>query len=308
MMRCCHLWKKAWMLLWCSMLLVGCASKTPDEKAYANKSSFMVPSDSYYLPGKILYTLDKGNYEEADVLYDVEDEMGLAEVIQYAYENGQTTIAYQSEKELDLNQTAAILGVLNPFDLTITENDVIYTDSTDNILYTSHQVTFCNLDERYEEALREAKRRMKHILSDDMNIEEQVKAIHDDIICHSTYDEETAVDLKEQNASFSAAGVLLDGKGVCTGYSRAFMMMARVAGIPAVYVGSEAMNHGWNFVYDGTNWYYIDVTWDDPLPDQGCQAQSTYLWKSDEVFFSDGAHLLSEQERLQRKEIIHHFF
>jgi transglutaminase/protease-like cytokinesis protein 3 len=101
---------------------------------------------------------------------------------------------------------------------------------------------------------------------------------------------------------------LLDGRGVCSGYSRAFMMMAQEADIPALYVSSEQMNHGWNYVYDGSSWRYIDVTWDDPLPDQGMIAQDTFLWMSEQDFLNEGSHQLRLEEQEIIKQIAKAFF
>jgi hypothetical protein len=37
------------------------------------------------------------------------------------------------------------------------------------------------------------------------------------------------------------------------------------------------MNHAWNMVYDGEEWKYVDVTFDDPVPDKEGRVVSTYF-------------------------------
>ena len=54
-------------------------------------------------------------------------------------------------------------------------------------------------------------------------------------------------------------------------------MLCDAAGIPAVYVASEQMNHGWNAVRLGGTTYYIDCTFDDPIPDRGEYVSDQYF-------------------------------
>ncbi len=66
-------------------------------------------------------------------------------------------------------------------------------------------------------------------------------------------------------------------------------MLCDAAGIPAVYVASEQMNHGWNAVrLDGRTWF-IDCTFDDPVPDRG-------QYVSEEFFLVNAAQLAETHE------------
>ena len=57
---------------------------------------------------------------------------------------------------------------------------------------------------------------------------------------------------------FSAYGVLCQGKSTCDGYSRAFNLLARKAGIPSIQVINGG--HAWNVYQIGNNYYEIDTT------------------------------------------------
>lgn len=290
------------------LILASCSSRHPYDYEDAERTAKEIPSDSYFMSDQYLSVLEKSAYEDAEVVYDAEDEWELARVIQYALEKGEATIAYQSGNTLDLDVTADILSALNPFDLSLTQNDTIYTNAHEDMLYTAHHVTVKNLDERYGEAESAASDRLKIIFQDHMSVRDKIIAIHNDIVKNSVYDSKEQYAQVPDAALYSAAGVLIEGKGVCTGYSRAFMIMARMAGIPAIFVASEEMNHGWNYVFDGDQWYYIDVTWDDPVPDQGIRVQNTYLLKNKKEFFHDGAHSLNEEEEKKIDHIINYFF
>ncbi len=292
------------VLVW---LLCGCQFQQPYDLHAAAQSTLEIPDDAYHLAGQTLIVLEGNEYEEATVLYYVADEEALTKVLQYSLDQQQYEIAYQSEAVMDLDAIAADLSLLNPFDISLTQSDTIYTDGHDELLYTAHHIKAEILDSRYAQAKAEAEHRVQALIDDTMTTDEKIAAIHDDIIIHSCY-EKIQEETVGERALFQAAGVLIDGKGVCTGYSRAFMLMAEAAGIPALYVSAAAMNHGWNYVQDEDGWRHIDVTWDDPIPDQGQNASATFLNMDEASFFEDGSHTLDSAERKKIIELADRFF
>lgn len=301
--------RKLWITGLCLLIMVcGCMRKEIYRIEEQETTDIMIAQDAYFLSGQPLTTVEKSSYEEAEIVYYAKDELALAKVIQYALEAGTYEIAYQSEKDLDIHEVAAILSNVNPFDLTITQNVVKYTSSDQTELYASYHVTFENMDSRYEEALAQAKKLSQQLIDEGMTQNEKIKAIHDHIITHTIYDVEAQASKDKGLDVFKAAGVFNDHKAVCTGYSRAFMMLAREAQIPAIYVSSEAMNHSWNYVYDGDTWRYIDVTWDDPVPDRKHYADDRFLQVPKEMFLLDGVHSLSQEEQSMVEKIAENFF
>ena len=106
----------------------------------------------------------------------------------------------------------------------------------------------------------------------------QVLAVHDWLVRHVVYDQD------DSRASHTAYGLFANATAVCEGYSQAFMLAMERLGVPCVIVRSEDMAHQWNMVcIDGT-WYHVDVTWDDPTPDQGTQGDVSrkHFLRSDE--------------------------
>lgn len=291
----------------CLLLMSGCIRQIPYHVDQAERSQMEIEEHQYHMAAQTLTLLEKNNLEEADVLYYAEDEMELAKIIQHSFDIGQMQVSYQSDRKLDIDVVAQILCVVNPFDISLKQNDVTYTDHQDNALYTSHRIELRQTDDRYERARYEAKERLAD-MDVSLSMNEKIKWIHDDIIKHSVYQEELPKSPELSGALYQASGVLLDGLGVCTGYSRAFMMMAQEAGIPALYVSSESMNHGWNYVHDGKEWRYIDVTWDDPLPDQGPIVQDTFLWMDEQAFLKEGSHILQVNEQQEIHQIAQAFF
>ena len=64
---------------------------------------------------------------------------------------------------------------------------------------------------------------------------------------------------------YNAFGALVNGKAVCEGYSRAFQLLCKSAGINCSLIKGKAdgQQHMWNVVEIFGEWYEVDVTWDD---------------------------------------------
>ena len=98
-----------------------------------------------------------------------------------------------------------------------------------------------------------------------MCVVEKVLAVHDYIVRECDYDQENYVNNTVSVHSYSAWGVLVDGKAVCQGYAETFGAMMKALGIDCCLVASPSMNHIWNMVYIDGAWYHVDATWDDPV-------------------------------------------
>jgi len=126
-----------------------------------------------------------------------------------------------------------------------------------------------NEKEQQDKALILADTLAQSLVDDSMSDIQMLEEFHNYIVLNTVYDEKTA-DTKDvaDSKSFWAYGALFDGSAVCAGYSRALTMMAQSVGIDLIYVTSEAMNHGWNALRLDGETYFIDATFDDPIPDR----------------------------------------
>lgn len=114
---------------------------------------------------------------------------------------------------------------------------------------------------------------------------QRVKALHDWQVTRLRYDEAS---LKGPRKPQDAQSVFDARMGVCEGYARLFVELARHAGLRALYVTGEvreehgalaAIGHAWNAVEVQGAWYLLDVTWDDPVMPDGSDAYRTdYLF------------------------------
>ncbi len=79
--------------------------------------------------------------------------------------------------------------------------------------------------------------------------------------------------------SYTGYGALYNGTAVCQGYTSLFTALCNALGIQCVGVGGQAGgdDHIWNYVnLDGT-WYYVDVTWGDPVPNRANYCNEAYF-------------------------------
>lgn len=93
----------------------------------------------------------------------------------------------------------------------------------------------------------------------------KVKKVHDWLIDNMEYDASTKY-------KSSIYGALVQRRGVCESYARAYKYILDDMGIENVLVTGTATNssgatedHMWNYVKLDGEWYAVDVTWDDPV-------------------------------------------
>lgn len=104
-------------------------------------------------------------------------------------------------------------------------------------------------------------------------------AVHDYIVSNCQYGYPTDTD-----DAYTAYGTLVLNQSVCDGYAEAFFLMMSCLGVDCdIVVGSTDEGlHAWNQVKLDGEWYNIDLTWDDSLPDMGGYIKHTYVNVTDE--------------------------
>ncbi len=135
------------------------------------------------------------------------------------------------------------------------------------------------------------------------NLSDTEKALflHDYICLNFEYD--CIVDMAEgtyyvdtENCIYDYPTMLMTGRGVCEAYSSLYKFLLEKVGIESRIVTSLGIVHAWNEIKLGDSWYYVDVTWDDPIPDTTNRALHKYFLLSENAFLSDGKHLVKVSE------------
>jgi hypothetical protein len=119
---------------------------------------------------------------------------------------------------------------------------------------------------------------------------EIAQALHDYLVRTCSYNTGAAEGNDALSPAYTAYGALVKGSAVCQGYALAYKLLLSRAGVPAVFVASHDMGHAWNMVKIDGSWYHVDTTWDDPIPDQGFDAEVFHdcFLRSDASFISLG--------------------
>lgn len=130
----------------------------------------------------------------------------------------------------------------------------------------------------------ELERQVQHVASlvdPDSTDLQKVKTVHDWLVRNTVYDEVNCRNGTLQKISYTAYGALVRKTAVCQGYSLAFERIMEEVGIPCVTVVSDELNHAWNMVQIDGEWYHVDVTRDDPVPDMKDYVNYEYFLLSD---------------------------
>ncbi|MGN0488587.1 MAG: Ig-like domain-containing protein [Ruminococcus sp.] len=85
----------------------------------------------------------------------------------------------------------------------------------------------------------------------------------------------------------SAYNALVTNRCVCEGYSKAYSYLLSLVGIDSKCINSKSMEHCWNIIKISGNWYHVDVTKDDPLPDTCGLVRHRYFLCSDSFLKND---------------------
>lgn len=113
------------------------------------------------------------------------------------------------------------------------------------------------------------------------NLRDKIKKIHDYIINNTKYDKDRSDDKITNYKSDNAYGVLIEGYGLCGGYTDAMMLFLERFNVPNYKISTE--NHIWNYVKVDNTWLHLDLTWDDPITEDNENVlDDSYFLISDE--------------------------
>ncbi|MCD7774977.1 MAG: hypothetical protein LUG85_06655 [Clostridiales bacterium] len=171
-------------------------------------------------------------------------------------------------------------------------NLLCFSDSCNMTVYMSVCLLELHYDHTAEECdamCSELQAKANEILSsmpEELDNYEKELYIHDYIVSNCEYE--------SCDGDSTAYGCLINGKAVCSGYSRAAMLLLQEAGIESVLIGGTgisdsqgSISHMWNAVWIDGEPYQLDVTWDDPTGSDSTYISHMYFNITSEDISSD---------------------
>ena len=159
-------------------------------------------------------------------------------------------------------------------------------------LYLDYELDVDTLRKYHTDAEAAADLAVASSVTPDMSDRDKVKALHDYLVLNCSYDYKNYSEGTITYDSRLAYGALCSKSAVCQGYTAAFNMMARRAGITSeIVTGKSPGNddtHAWNRVWIDGEVYYLDVTHDDPVPDQPGRVSYKYFMLTEDEMIALG--------------------
>lgn len=110
---------------------------------------------------------------------------------------------------------------------------------------------------------------------------QKIQYIHDWLVDNLEYDT-----TYNANNNRNIYGALVNRKVVCEGYAKSFKYLLDKIQIPCILVSGNAINsegktesHMWNYIRINNIWYFVDVTWDDPILINSNKLPQKYRYK-----------------------------
>ncbi len=171
----------------------------------------------------------------------------------------------------DVKSLTHLNNFVHPFNsftnitMTISELGEIHVNV--NYLYKNFEKN--KIDEKVSEIINE-------VIKDNMSDEDKILTIHDYIINNTKYDVSINNNEKSKYNSSTAYGTLFEGYAICNGYTDLMAIFLNKFNIKNVKVSTtpdeisySTTGHIWNAVYLNNEWKHIDLTWDDPVSEDG---------------------------------------
>lgn len=222
------------------------------------------------------------NYENAEVHSKKE----IIDSIYYLINSGVSHAKRYCAKDYDdcyfdinnISNDANLLSVLNNYVHPYNSFDSIIFNFDDDVIEVEIKRTYTKDDIEVLNSRVDAF--ISQNITNNMSTRDKIKVIHDYIINNTEYDT-----LKTDNIydttyrSNTAYGVLIEKRGICSGYSDTMKIFLDKLNIVNYKICND--KHIWNLVLLDGEWFHLDLTWDDPISDKNITRDNYFLIDTD---------------------------
>lgn len=251
------------------------------DNIFWNKEYVIAEANNYYLDSDFKYIK---NYTD-----DVKNRQELNDYIYYVINTGSEYADGECTKEYtdcvkDLNEIAKdekklslINNFVHPYNsfktISFTYNEQGKFSLIIEHIYSQEEITEINY-------IVDSK--IKELIEDNMTSEEKIRQIHNYIINNTSYDTLKTNNINDETyKSNTAYGVLVQGYGICSGYSDTIAIFLNKLDIENYKISNDS--HIWNLVYLNGIWVHLDATWDDPISEFNANRDTYFLISYDEL-------------------------
>ncbi len=231
--------------------------------------------NSYFIEDNFEFVNNKEDLE-------VNSKQDIIDSIYYLINSGETYSERYCGKEYkncykdmnDISTDDATLSLLNNFVHPYNSYNSIKFSFNDEIIKI--KITHTYTEEEIQEINYKVLEIINKNITDDMTIRDKIKAIHDHIINNTDYDTLKTDNIEDETyKSNTAYGVLIQGYGICSGYSDAMKIFLDKFNVVNYKINND--EHIWNLVQLNGKWYHLDLTWDDPISDKNVTRDNYFL-------------------------------
>lgn len=232
----------------------------------------------YVNPTKSEYEVPKG--EQSEIYVQVDGVTIYSDVV----EGKLTGRGYKKTKDGEVYIGDFVDSNLTGQGVLFFKNGIVLEGEFDRFVPTVRKSVFTGPKGDLEELTAEMERVIEQEIQPNMTRLEKIRAIHDYLVRHVTYAEDTVEDDLADMDYNNGYTAIMEGSSVCLGYAQAMNLFMEMLGIDSYIVLGDTDrdgqdDHAWNYIYTGIHYRHVDVTWDDP--DSGNHVRHEYLIKSD---------------------------
>ena len=135
------------------------------------------------------------------------------------------------------------------------------------------------LSQHQQSTVTQLKNLQTSLVNDSMSDYEKELVLHDYLVKNYFYDTTATEDGEVRESATNISDFLNTHTGVCEAYAYTFKALCNMSGIECHVISGtlEGVGHAWNLVKIDGDYYHVDVTADDPLPDEPNHAFHTYF-------------------------------
>lgn len=234
------------------------------------KKNLVVTNNSYYSHFDLKFVHITDNF-------DVKNKQDILNVFYTFLNSGMNNYEFTCNKEYkdclkeveeiinDKKTLSGINNLVHPYNsyenISVNISNYGKVDITTNKVYQENEIPIIN---------EYVKDFINNNITNDMSNYDKIKIFHDYIINNTTFDIETANnDLRKETKAHSAYGLINNHKAICGGYSDIMSIYLYLLNIPNYRIATN--DHIWNLVYIDNKWLHLDLTWDDPVTNDGTE-------------------------------------